>query len=49
MYADQMTAWISAIRDRRPPPIDVSDGIAVLKVIDAVFQSERSGRPISLD
>ena len=48
MYQDQMQAWVTSIVEKKQPPITADDGVKVLEVIDAVFESERTGRPVIL-
>ena len=48
MYRDQMRAWVSSLVEGGTPPIDAEDGVRVLSIIDAVFESARSGARISL-
>ena len=48
MFADEMEAWVTSVRDGIPPPITASDGVRVLQVIDAVFESGRTGQPVEL-
>ncbi len=48
MYAQEMRAWVGSLVDGNRPPIGIDDGIRVLTVIDAVFESARSGRPVDL-
>jgi predicted dehydrogenase len=47
MYRDEMRAWGSSMVDSRPPPIDASAGVRVLSIIDAVFESARTGALVS--
>ena len=47
MYRDEMRAWIASLADGRPPPIDAGAGVRVLSIIDAVFESARTGAPVS--
>ena len=47
MYEDEMRAWVSSLVDGRPPTIDADAGVRVLSIIDAVFESDRSGAPVS--
>jgi len=48
MYQHEMNDWVSGLRNGNPPKITSSDGITVLKVIDAVFESNQSGIPIDI-
>ena len=48
MFADEMEAWVTSIRDGIPPPMTASDSVRVLQVIDAVFESGRTGQPVEL-
>ena len=47
-HVAQLEAFAAAIRERCQPPITVSDGRQVLKVIDAVFKSGQTGQPVHL-
>jgi predicted dehydrogenase len=42
-YTHQLRAFVAAVRDRTPLPTDGADGVANMKVIDAVY--ERAGLP----
>ena len=48
MYQDEMRAWLESVAQRREPPITVDDGVNVLAIIDAVFESGRTGVPVTL-
>ncbi len=48
MWAAEMTDFIGAIREDRPPATTGDDGVRVLEIIDAVFKSGRTGRPVGL-
>ena len=48
MYRDEMQAWVDTLRDRKEPPITGEDGVRVLEVIDAVYQSGRTFLPVTL-
>ncbi len=47
-HTAQLEAFAQAIHDRRQPPITLTDGRMVLKVIDAVFKSGEMRRPVQL-
>ena len=47
-HVAQLEEYAQAIRDMRQPPITVADGRRVLRVIDAVFKSGQTGKPIQL-
>ena len=49
MYQREMQGWVTALREGREPPITIDDGIKVLSVVDAVFESARTGSPVLLD
>lgn len=36
-YTHQLRAFVDAVRTRRPPPTDGEDGVANMRVIDAVY------------
>jgi predicted dehydrogenase len=42
-YTHQLRAFVDAARTRRPPPTDGEDGVANMRVIDAVY--EKAGLP----
>jgi predicted dehydrogenase len=48
MLVPELEAFAAAIRDRQPAPITAADGRRVLSIIDAIFESARSGRPEQL-
>ena len=43
-----MDAWVGALKEGRQPPITGEDGLKVLQIIDSVFDSGRTGAPITL-
>ncbi len=47
-HVAQLEAFAEAIREKHSPPITVCDGRKVLKVIDAVFRSGETGKPVQL-
>jgi predicted dehydrogenase len=48
MLVPELEEFASAIREQRPPAITAADGCCVLKVLDAIVSSGRSGQPITL-
>jgi predicted dehydrogenase len=48
MLAPELEEFAGAIREQRPPAIIVANGRSVLKVLDAIVSSGRSGQPITL-
>jgi predicted dehydrogenase len=48
MLRAEMQAWVASIRRQDLPPITPDDGIRVLEIIDAVFESGRRGTPVEL-
>jgi predicted dehydrogenase len=48
MHLPQLAEFAQAIGERRQPAITVSDGRRVLRVLDAIIQSERSGAPVRI-
>lgn len=44
----QLETFAQAIREKREPSVTVRDGRKVLKVIDAVFRSGETGKPVQL-
>jgi phthalate 4,5-cis-dihydrodiol dehydrogenase len=49
MLVPELQEFASSIRDQRPPAITAADGRRVLRILDAVLESERSGRAIAMD
>jgi len=47
-HAAQLSDFLSAIRDGRPPAVTAQDGRDALEVVLAVYESSRQGRPIKL-
>ena len=48
MYQEEMDSWVAAVAGGREPPVTGEDGLRVLEIIDAVFESGRSGSPVTL-
>ena len=48
MHLQQLNDFVEAIRTSKQPPVNILDGRRVLKVIDAVFESNRIGMPVSI-
>jgi predicted dehydrogenase len=48
MYRDELAAWVHSVNQRTEPPITVDDGVNVLDIISAVFESGRSNAPVTL-
>ncbi len=48
MFADEMADWVASLMEKRDPPIGTDAGINVLEIIDAVFESDRTGKPVTL-
>jgi len=48
MLVPELEAFAAAILDRHPAPITAADGRRVLSMIDAIFESARSGRPAQI-
>jgi predicted dehydrogenase len=49
MHRPQLAEFSAAIRERRQPACSAADGRIALRVIDALFQSDRIGQPVRLD
>jgi predicted dehydrogenase len=49
MLVPELEEFAAAIREKRQPAITVSDGRRVLKVLDAVSESGRTGRPVRVN
>ena len=47
-WADEFTEFVAAIREDRDPCVTGEDGVRVLAITDAVFESERTGRPVEV-
>jgi UDP-N-acetyl-2-amino-2-deoxyglucuronate dehydrogenase len=47
-HAHQLLDVIGAIRDKRPPAVTALDGRRVVAIIQGVYESARSGRPVQL-
>ncbi|HIE30558.1 TPA: Gfo/Idh/MocA family oxidoreductase [Candidatus Poribacteria bacterium] len=47
MYGAQMRAFVEAVRTKSDMPIPGEDGVKVLRIIDAVFESNRLKRPVN--
>jgi UDP-N-acetyl-2-amino-2-deoxyglucuronate dehydrogenase len=45
----QLADVVAAIRERRPPAITGADGLRAVALVEAVYQSARSGLPVMLD
>jgi predicted dehydrogenase len=48
MYQDEMRAWTASLAEKCAPPITVDDGVRVLEIIDAIFESGKTGSPVEL-
>jgi len=48
MLIPEVEEFAAAIQEVRQPAITVTDGRQVLKVLDAVFESGRTGYPVTL-
>ncbi len=47
-WAAEFVEFIGAIRENRPPSVPGEDGVRVLEVIDAAFESARTGKPVEV-
>jgi len=47
-YVLELEEFVKAVKEDREPLITGEDGLKVLKVIDAVFESSRRGEPVTL-
>jgi UDP-N-acetyl-2-amino-2-deoxyglucuronate dehydrogenase len=47
-HAHQLRDIIGAVRDKRPPAVTGADGRRVVGVIQGVYESSRTGRPVKL-
>jgi predicted dehydrogenase len=48
MHLPQLAEFAQAIRERRQPSCTVNDGRQVLKIIDAIFESDRARQPVRI-
>jgi predicted dehydrogenase len=48
MYQAELTRWAESLAQKTAPPMTVDDGINMLQVLDAVFESGRTGKPVTL-
>ena len=48
MYRAEMQAWVYALVEQRQPPITAANGVRVLEIIDAVFESSETATPVTL-
>jgi predicted dehydrogenase len=49
MFMDEMRHFVSVVRDQTRPACSLEDGIRVMKLINAVEESQRTGRLVSLE
>ncbi|MEA3403122.1 MAG: Gfo/Idh/MocA family oxidoreductase [Armatimonadota bacterium] len=47
-WAAEILEFIEAIREGREPSVSGQDGVRVLEVVDAVFESDRTGAPVEI-
>ena len=47
-WADEFAEFIAAIRDDRAPAVSGADAVHVLEITDAIFESGRTGRAVTL-
>jgi myo-inositol 2-dehydrogenase / D-chiro-inositol 1-dehydrogenase len=48
MYIDELTEFVTALRDGRALAITAEDGVRVLEILDAVVDSGRTGQPVAI-
>ena len=48
MYRIQMREWAGSLAADRPPPVPMQAAVDVLRVIDAAYESARTGAPVDL-
>jgi predicted dehydrogenase len=48
VWAAEFVEFISAIREDRDPSVTGDDAVRVLEVIDAAFESARTGKPVDI-
>ena len=49
MYEAELDLWIHSLSKKTQPPMTVDDGINMLQIIDAVFESGKTGLPVTLN
>lgn len=47
-FTNQLTDFVDASRENRPPRVDAAYGLAVLNVAHAIYESSRQQRPVDL-
>ncbi len=48
MWGAELTEFLASIREGRPPCVTGEDGVRVLEVTDATFESGRTGEPVRI-
>jgi predicted dehydrogenase len=48
MYRLQMSDWVDSLLNDSPPPIPMQAAVDVYRVIDAVYESARTGAPVAI-
>ena len=48
MFSDEMKAWVDSLVEQRDSPVPADDGAKVMEIIDAVFESARTGASVDL-
>jgi myo-inositol 2-dehydrogenase/D-chiro-inositol 1-dehydrogenase len=49
VWAAEFVEFITAIKENRDPSVTGEDGVRVLEVIDAAFESARTGKPVDTE
>jgi len=47
-WANELTEFVNSIREARPPSVSGEDGVRVLEVLDAAFESQRTGEMVGV-
>jgi UDP-N-acetyl-2-amino-2-deoxyglucuronate dehydrogenase len=47
-FAWQYQAIVNSLNERRPPPVSAEEARRALSVVLAIYESSRSGRPVTM-
>ena len=48
-YRNELTAFVSALRDQAPMPVTVQDGMQALRLAECALRSAQTGQPVRVD
>lgn len=48
-YRNELTAFVSALRDKAPMPVTVRDGLLALRLAECALRSAQTGQPVRVD